>query len=393
MNSSVQNLLSQKKVPIVLLFTVFYENIYSLLYSLGVSQPLAYYPHFLCLLFSFFYILLKSPKEIISQPIIFYAIWIFYVLINNFAKGIDYWESPVYMFFSVFSSYVVLLICQYAFKRDENALTKFIIISLFFYIFLAIFHIGFSNLAFDERMDTDDVNGNALGERAAALIFFINTMYLRKTIPVSKFFALSIIPVMIVILTGSRTAFAMAFLCYIPFLFTSERLGKDVAKRIIFIVLFASVLFVIFNNTILGERLLSSDSQVTSYLETGTYWDLMGDRGYQYYISLPVIQSNFLTGIGLGNFLTRVPGALFVLHSEYLIQLLECGLVGFLLYFSVYYGIMKRISKSSHAKPLRLLCYCGIGAILFACAVTRVSFYSFFACILGYTLNFSLQKR
>lgn len=386
----------ETKIPFLLLLTVFYENIYVLLFSIGLSQQLVYYSHFLCIICSFAYILINDRKSVFSQPLIFYLIWVCYVLINSFIKGVDYWESPIYMFFSIFSSYVVLLICQYAFKRNERLLSMAIIISFFVYIIIAARHVGIGNLTIDERMDNEDVNANALGERAAILLFFLNAGYLRKRYGIFKLVLLSVIPIACVILSGSRTSFGMAALVYLPFLLPSKAAISQLWGRAFFFAIFYTVLVWIFDNSLLGERLLSTSSQSSgASLETGTFWDLFGDRGYQYYISIPVIAENFFTGIGLGNFLSRVSGAFVVLHSEYLIQLLECGLVGFVLYFYNYFYVIKNVVRKSvddEERRLKYLCVCGVIAILFACFVTRVSYYTFFACILGFVLNYSNQN-
>ncbi len=387
---------SETKIPFLLLFTIFFENIYVLLFSIGLPQQLVYYSHFLCIIISFAYILINDSKSVFSQPLIFYLIWTLYVFANTLIKGADYWESPIYMFFSIFSSYVVLLICQYAFKRNEKALCLAIIISLFAYIIVAARHIGLGNLTIDERMDNENVNANALGERAATLLFFLNVGFFQKRYGILKLLVYSIIPIVCVVLSGSRTSFGMAAIVYLPFLLPTKLSVSQLWGRIFVFVGFYIAISWIMDNSILGERLMNTSSQSSNAsLETGSFWDLFGDRGYQYYISIPVIAENFFTGIGLGNFLSRVSGAFVVLHSEYLIQLLECGIVGFILYYYNYYFTIKNLVIKTVAveeRRLKYLCVCGIVAILFACFVTRVSYYSFFACILGFVLNYSYQN-
>ena len=150
------------------------------------------------------------------------------------------------------------------------------------------------------------------------------------------------------------------------------------------------------DNTIIGERLAGTfDQSKGTNLETGTFWDYLGDRGYQYYLGIPLIKHYFWFGMGSGNFRSIVLDTVCVLHSEYLIQFLECGFIAAILYFSVYLWIIKRTfnikTRVDEVITIKRFILLSMLALLFACLVTRISYYGAYSCYLAYMIFYLKQ--
>ena len=94
--------------------------------------------------------------------------------------------------------------------------------------------------------------------------------------------------------------------------------------------------------TVTGLRILA-DYEKHKY-EDNWFLSNMGDRAFMYDCGWKLFLENPLTGIGLQNFrLQNALGIDLALHTEYMVQICECGLIGSVLFLIFYYGMAKRI--------------------------------------------------
>ena len=303
------------------------------------------------------------------------------------------WGSPIQMYTGFVTSSICLFSCVYAFQKNERTTMNVIIVALYVFCIISLF-VGKSGTDSEEgRLGSEVLNSNAIGIRGALIVFFVIIKYLKKQITLIQLIFLLAFPVLIIIMTGSRTGFGMAVLYLSIFIFSKKSSGKSIIWKLALIAIAVAAYSWIAENTMVGERLASTSIQTEgSNIETGTFWDLLGDRGYQYYIGLPLIKEYFWFGMGSGNFKLAILGYEHVLHSEYLIQLLECGIIAAILYFAVYVWIIKNtlsiksdIVEDVTFKRFLLL---SMIALLFACFVTRISYYGAFSCCLAYMIYY-----
>lgn len=400
----VEVVVQKKPVNWVLLSVIAFEILYPLFSVWNLPHSLMVYLRFAVVVFSLFYILSSDSKMVFSKPAVFYTVWTGYVFVRNLIFGYGVWQSPVQMFLGFVPSFVVFLVCLYSFKKDEDLVVRTIIVVLYIYVVYGFLIGGTRTLTGgiedEERLGGELINANSIGIRACLICFFQTTQWLRKKISLSLYVGLMAFPIVVVLMSGSRTAFVILFLVLVSLLFR-----KDISRntgwlwKLLLIIFGFIALNYIFNNTSLGERLLTSTTQAENYhIDTGTFWDVFGDRGYQYYISIPVIGEHLLFGIGMCNFTSVVPGAFIVLHSEYLIQLLECGLIAFILYFALYAsitrGLLKRRTQGSDtAISINRLCLFFMLAMLFTCFVTRVCYYGMYSCCLAYMAYYGYRRN
>ena len=124
----------------------------------------------------------------------------------------------------------------------------------------------------------------------------------------------------------------------------------------------------VMSNTFMGERLLedkefnytlSSNVRVNGFLTK-----VLGDRTFFYYVGIQIFKQHPITGIGLTNFMP-VAETNIRIHSEYIVQLCENGIIGFGLLVLFYGLILKRLSIRRKEGKSHLVYLFGLLAILF----------------------------
>jgi O-antigen ligase len=126
----------------------------------------------------------------------------------------------------------------------------------------------------------------------------------------------------------------------------------------------------------------------------------MGDRAFMYDCGWDLFLEHPLTGIGLLNFrLQNALGIDLVLHSEYMVQICECGIIGSILFLIFYYGMAKRIIQllisGENRQDTLVLLATFVGFLMmsfFAWTYTSIYYFVFFGFIYAvYDNNKSLD--
>lgn len=140
--------------------------------------------------------------------------------------------------------------------------------------------------------------------------------------------------------------------------------------KFLFVALIAYVaLQYVMHNTMMGQRFNevedASEAAMKNYEEV--WWlKFVGDRALQYILGWELFLENPLTGIGLRNFMA-LTGFPVPLHSEYMVQLCEGGIVGSSIYLTFKYIIIKKVfvHKKRVSNNEGLILLSGIAMILF----------------------------
>ena len=386
---------TKRPINPILLIAVFFEIIYPLFETMRLPHSLVVYTRFALTSLAIFLVVTYDKKIFSYKAVRLYIIWTLYILFRNVLMGYGVWTSHIQMFLAIVPSFTTFLICVHGYKRDENLLIKVIIVALYFFVLYGMIRGGSTSLtggiADDERLGGELINANAIGIRASLIFFFTTLLFIRQQLKFGGYVALSVIPALAVLMSGSRTGFVISVLVASVFIFSNSKRSNTWIWKLAFLIVASYGMYYILYSTSMGERLLSITTQAEDYhLDTGTAWDTFGDRGYQYYTSIPYIADNLWFGIGMGNYINKVSGAVTVLHSEYLIQLLECGLIAFILYFWMYLATSRalfkglKVENDAVAKNVKILCLLFMIAMFFVCFVTRVCYYGMYSCCLAY---------
>lgn len=284
-------------------------------------------------------------------------IWIaliVYHLFNAIFKGIVYDRSVSLVsnyslfFASIFNCYFTMIYTIYCLKKNSQ---KALYYGLWGYLLFLLF--AFSLAEFDDTSQGERLSGaiysTQFAQAAGMALLFLVFYHYNQRLRISTTLYYSILPILAIILCGSRNGFGLLLLAVFAFFMGKLFLNKLSSSKIISLILFSVLIYYginqILENTVLGERILQSkDYNDELNAETGTILDYLGDRSIYYLVGWSNLLENPISGIGLFNYVNYNHSE-FPLHSEYLTHLTEGGIVGAFIYLLFIGGLFKRIIK------------------------------------------------
>lgn len=282
---------------------------------------------------SFIFLFKEFWKYAMKKPVLIYIFVAIYMVINGVVSqsGLVYGKDGNYLIFTHVLEPVLTMMITIVLARKNLSMT----LRWLAWISLAFCILCLRNSGYDanDRLNAE-INANEIAIHAAVcfglfLLRFLRNRATRSWLPI----ILSLIPLYIILKTGSRMALGMiAIMAMFAWL---SKLEKIKVKNIVIIVLVGAALYsaanYILDSTMIGERMMSTTDSDELYGATETILDSYGDRGLQYYYSWPYFLENPIFGIGFHQWKLYSPSNL-VSHSEYMVQYVECGLVAFIPY-------------------------------------------------------------
>lgn len=290
-------------------------------------------------------------KEIRKKPICIYIILAIYMFVNALLKGtqIASINSNTYtVFCQIFNPIFLFFIVRYLSRVNYDRTVILCMSGLLIYTVLCL--ISDTSSQYEGRIGSE-INPNTIALNATLCYFLAFYLYVRDKISRLFLILLSIVPFYVILASGSRMAFVVVVaISFFYIIFLQNRRKGSLLGLMAFLVLFFIGITYVLNNTYIGERLLSTTTQIEGTdIETGNrFIDAFGDRGVQYYNSFPLFLDNFITGIGLNHWVEYNPTG-HVCHSEYLTMYLENGVIGIILYlsfFSYFFRTLRCIYRS-----------------------------------------------
>ena len=131
-----------------------------------------------------------------------------------------------------------------------------------------------------------------------------------------------------------------------------------------------------------GESANSSDIEVLSFL---------GDRAYFYIEGWRLFNTSPITGIGLTNFIHKAEHSI-IIHSEYMVQLVENGIIGFVIFLIFIIilgkGLIRNVRKNKKETKYFVFLLGGFLGIMFICFTAWIysfpQYFAFFGVAIGY---------
>lgn len=319
--------------------------------------------------------------------------WITLVLFsvaNSIVKGyVSEWGALAFFQTNYITPFVFLYVLVLELDWNFEKCLKVLFWALLTYVFLAIGNMGIIRIGADDRFMAEGL-GNLLPLFSTCLVFIGGILYTRQELSIKILIAIVAIAIVVTILSGTRKALAS-----IVILLTGIFLHKGIngeERSVSFYIRFAILSAILYwgmgylmNNTMIGERftgtaeqsdvLFTNNRTVNLILNT-----LLGDRAIQYELGFLIYSRNPLTGIGITNF-TPVTGFPFRLHTEYMVQLCENGIIGFSLLILFYFFLIKKLQKchKESGEDITLLMF-GIFTVLFL-NITAWTYCSIFGMI------------
>ena len=347
----------------------------------------------------FFLISYKDPllKKVTKNKMnVIFGLLILYHFINALIKGAPV-GSVFTSFISMFNLYAMLIMAGYLYLKNEKKAIRFFLIGYALFIVLGFatgISMGNEGRLANEGDYVSHININQFVPVVGLFLLFLvyNKFHSQKRLV--RTIIIAIAPMIVLVMSGSRNGilFLLAFMIALVFGGLAGR--KLTFGQILLAVIGIGVMWFgydyIINNTVVGERIITTSEQAEMFnMETGVWFlDVLGDRGIFYLIGWQDFLSHPISGIGYMNFSTLHSNDLrFALHSEYLIHLVEGGLIAFVLFLSFYYGVIKNlilIWKKRHAATIFVL-LCSVVLYLVVGLTARefmyVQFYPMIACL------------
>lgn len=291
--------------------------------------------------------LLQSKEALriaFEKPLVLWGIWVLYAYGNSLVKGLSVPIALDAFFTLLFVPYLLMIVINLEIIKNKYRLQNVLIFSM--YIAVIIVRL-FDNVKFQGRIG-GGINSNTTGLMSLTLLMYLYLKFVYNKLKIKYLFILSIIPLSMIVLSGSKTAFGGFLLLLITHIIIhrSKNIIINVAKLTISLLILIGPYYYIMNNTLLGKRLSNTTNEAEEIdIDTGsTILNKFGDRGIFYYMGWQVFKENPITGIGLENYKFYIDSEE-EQHSEYMIQLCELGVVGSLIFILFYATIFKKLRK------------------------------------------------
>lgn len=303
------------------------------------------------------------------KPFVTWFLWCVYVSVFWFFSSdhssVD--VSPlVFIFNSIFVPVIALCVACYEAYKDPKTLAKVIFYAFCIYCLMGCVFQRPSTM--DER--GGDLLGNDLPLTAVCMLAVAAFRYVKHWSRLPVFVFSIFLCTYAIILVATRKAFAgeLIILAAVLFSIFDFHKAKNFVPLILLIVVAYFVFGYVIDNTMLGARFGTVAESAEKFNTTGNpILNLLGDRAYFYINGWEIFTKHPLTGIGLMNFRSVMDTSL-PIHSEYIVQLCEAGLIGsalFVLYNYYLFRTIKYVEIRPEERGGRIIAYGWMLALLF----------------------------
>ena len=297
----------------------------------------------------------------------------------------------MFVYANIFTPLIVMWLTFYEVRRKDKPTILFLCIAFLIYMLLGVF------LQQGAKLYQGRVSGGLWNDMPLTSLSFMAVVVVTniKGWLSAKWVVLALLlSVMATLMVATRKAFVGLAIIIVFWYISANDLKK--ASSLILAVLAILISFIgvsyIFDNTLLGERFSLVAEQGRAYNKTGyELFNFLGDRATYYIEGWKLFKSHPIIGIGISNYVKVLPSDM-PIHSEFMVQLAETGIIGSSLFFLFHYTMFRRIfavNKIENGKNIKLT-MCGIMVcILFiglsAWTYSMRAYYVLFGAIIALT--------
>lgn len=333
-------------------------------------------------------------RSICRPPFVFWSLWTIYAIINLLIEGTTM-RNELMFCAGLMQNLVVLYVSAKEYMAERNRFLKFLICLILVYVLLN----GLTATVTEQGRITNDA-GNM---RPITCVFLVYFVLLYKNLNVGLYSTVICVlsiaySISVVIAAATRKAFGavvLIMLCSVV-----PKLKRITFKGVLIaLVCMASYLPAkyLFSYSVLAERLAAGKEDAVRYAGVRLNWflELMGDRAGQYVHGWNLFMNDPINGIGLTNYYNLGYGS-HMLHTEYMVQLVETGIIGSFFFACFYLGVTKCLYGCFKCKKLRdreLFCHIGaLSAILFMSFTTWTYSFPIYFIVLGIIISYTKQN-
>lgn len=282
-----------------------------------------------------------------SFPILLWFVWCIYVSIVWIYKGIISVPnlSPVNFLFSrIFVPWYAMFLTCYEMAYNPKNLSKLLVLSFAALCTLGYLSIGSVNI--EDR--TNSILGNEFVLSSLAMVFIASFSNIEGFLKKKWVIALCILSLACILSIQTRKAFAGVIILlasWIIAIYERYKPHKIIKAFPAFLSIYLFISYIL-NNTKVGERFNDIGASAEIYNTSDIAWlNFLGDRAYFYIKGWNIFWENPICGIGINNFMV-VEQVELPIHSEYMVQLCECGIIGSVLFILFYASLLRHIKKT-----------------------------------------------
>ena len=290
-------------------------------------------------------VIIANRKNILKCPnaMYFWMAWIVYNLINTYYKGfyIEGYPYSVWAPYRLFVPLVVMLIAYQTALYGRTDLYKKLF--YFFFIYVLLGAVGLtSSAAHDVGTRVSNAMGNIYFNTLILSATYAAICFYKKNVSTSLCYCLFCFSFVIIVLSGERKGLLGLLIILFGFLY-AKHAGKGLksifAMIVLFIVGYIGISYLM-QFTTAGARM--SDAMAYTDYSDNWFLKMMGDRAVMYVEGWDSFLHNIWTGVGIMNGSRVIIGLKIMFHTEYMVQLAECGLIGFILFMFFYISMIKK---------------------------------------------------
>lgn len=285
------------------------------------------------------------------RPLVIWLIWVVYVSIVWLYYGINSTsrlsthvpDYQVIMLHFYAPCHVMIVTC-YELQCNKTRFLRFLFITFLLYAWLGNLTI-ITNTRLDGRAES--AIGNALSLGCIVTTFLSCFINLQNKLKTHWCILIIIFCLYNIFLMATRKALLGDMIIVILWIVTKYHifsLNKCVYLLLILIVLKLTSDYVL-AHTIIGQRMFEVEEQGETFNTTQYKWlNFLGDRSIMYITGWLLFLKHPIFGIGLSNY-PIITDQWDLIHSEYMVQLCECGLIGLTLFIAFYTSIFLAIFR------------------------------------------------
>lgn len=293
-------------------------------------------------------------KNIFSPPCSVWLLWIIYALINTFlVEGFHHHrnQNPFVFISAILISYLFVVIIVST-KNGTDELLNVIIWSYIVRLLLSYMFDTSGVLGVDDisRFGVE-FNANSIAFGAIFIVILISIKKIRQSRLSKIDYLMLVMPIISIIITASKKTFLSLIIFAIGYVWITR--AKHQIYNMVRYALFLTVLVIgfvyVINNTPVGKRMIDSFEKTSQAKSTNRMLD---NRINQYITGWQVFLKNPINGVGLANYV-YASGYDTPLHSEYMVQIAEGGIIGSCIFILYYIIIVIKLIAIRKISPLK----------------------------------------
>lgn len=336
-------------------------------------------------------------KTLMSGPMLIWGMWCLYSVLNWYYIGFDIERMKIYdAVWSFMRPYFLLSAICYETTKDAKRTIRWMIGTFCVYVFMGLTMQG-NEMRDDASWEGRHgiVLGNHLPLTCVCAIAISIVAQVKGFVSKKALYIITGICVFTIFWVATRKAMAAVFILGAFYALTKVDIHNP--RTIFKLLMGVLIMYVVYNlvmeYTLVGQRTRSLEEQEYADIYNVPEWmSFLGDRAVHYLLGWELFLEHPINGIGLNNFMpmTNFPVPF---HTEYMVQICEGGIIGFVLYMIYmkgYLGICRDVFKNtSESEALAL--YGGLVAIMFisltAWIYDQPHYYAFYGVLCSYCLK------